>query len=55
MKQRNGRNKVLIATKVGVEMGPGKKGLSRSYILEAAEASLRRLQTNYIDLYQWMG
>ena len=51
--KRNGnREKVIIATKVGMEMGPGKKGLSRSYILRAAEDSLRRLQTDYIDLYQ---
>jgi aryl-alcohol dehydrogenase-like predicted oxidoreductase len=46
------RNKVLIATKVGHEMGPGKRGLSRAYILEAVDASLRRLGTSYIDLYQ---
>ena len=52
MKQRRNRDKVIIATKVGMEMGPGKKGLSRSYILQSAEDSLRRLQTDYIDLYQ---
>jgi aryl-alcohol dehydrogenase-like predicted oxidoreductase len=46
------RNKVLIATKVGHEMGPGKRGLSRAYIFAAVEASLRRLRTSYIDLYQ---
>jgi aryl-alcohol dehydrogenase-like predicted oxidoreductase len=46
------RNNVVIATKVGMEMGPGKKGLSRAYILGAAEESLRRLQTDYIDIYQ---
>ncbi len=46
------RRKVVIATKVGSEMGPGKKGLSKQYILQAAEASLGRLQTDYIDLYQ---
>ena len=33
-------------------MGPGKKGLSRAYMMQAVEASLRRLQTDYIDLYQ---
>ena len=50
---RNGnRGKVLIATKVGMEMGPGRKGLSKTYILRAAEDSLRRLQTDCIDLYQ---
>ncbi|MBS1786651.1 MAG: aldo/keto reductase [Acidobacteria bacterium] len=46
------RDKVIIATKVGMEMGEGKKGLSKSYILQAVEDSLRRLQTDYIDLYQ---
>jgi aryl-alcohol dehydrogenase-like predicted oxidoreductase len=46
------RAKVLIATKVGMEMGPGKKGLSGAYIKQAAEDSLKRLQTDYIDLYQ---
>ena len=52
LKQGNRRDKVIIATKVGLEMGPGKKGLSKAYILGAAEDSLRRLQTDYIDLYQ---
>lgn len=46
------REKVLVATKVGKEMGPDRKGLSKSYILRAVERSLRRLQTDYIDLYQ---
>jgi len=46
------REKVLIATKVGKEMGPDRKGLSRSYILKAVEDSLRRLNTDIIDLYQ---
>jgi aryl-alcohol dehydrogenase-like predicted oxidoreductase len=52
MKQKGNRDKVIIATKVGMEMEPQKKGLSRPYILRAAEDSLRRLQTDYIDLYQ---
>jgi aryl-alcohol dehydrogenase-like predicted oxidoreductase len=52
LKSRGCRDKVLIATKVGMEMGPGRKGLSKKYILEAVEGSLRRLQTDYIDLYQ---
>jgi len=52
MKRRGNRGKVLIATKVGKEMGPDRKGLSKPYILRAAEDSLRRLQTDYIDLYQ---
>ena len=52
LKRRGGRDWVVLATKVGSEMGPGKKGLSKAYILEAVEASLRRLQTDHIDLYQ---
>ena len=52
MKRSGNRDKVIIATKVGIEMAPEKKGLSRSYIFQAAEDSLRRLQTDYIDLYQ---
>lgn len=51
--RRSGRrDKVIIATKVGSQMGPNKKGLSKSYILRAVEDSLRRLQTDSIDLYQ---
>jgi aryl-alcohol dehydrogenase-like predicted oxidoreductase len=51
--QRSGkRQKVIIATKVGKEMGPESKGLSSAYILRAVEDSLKRLQTDYIDLYQ---
>lgn len=46
------RSQVVIATKVGKEMGPNRKGLSKTYILEAVEDSLRRLQTDTIDLYQ---
>jgi aryl-alcohol dehydrogenase-like predicted oxidoreductase len=52
MKRRGNREKVVIATKVGSEIDREKKGLSKSYILRAAEDSLRRLQTEYIDLYQ---
>jgi len=52
LKRSGKRDKVIIATKVGKEMGPGRKGLSRSYIFQAVEDSLRRLQTDYIDLYQ---
>ena len=52
MKLRGNRAKVLIFTKVGLDMGEGKKGLSRPYILRAVEDSLRRLQTDTIDLYQ---
>ena len=49
---RGGRDKLVIATKFGMEMGPGKVGLSARYMTEAVEASLRRLKTDYIDLYQ---
>jgi len=52
MKERGNRDRLVIATKVGSEMGPDRKGLSRAYIRSAVEASLRRLQTDYIDLYQ---
>ncbi len=52
LKRSRKRSKVVIATKVGKEMGPDSKGLSKAYILLAVEASLRRLQTDYIDLYQ---
>ena len=52
LKSRNCRDQVVIATKLGMEMGPTEKGLSRKYMQQAVEASLRRLQTDYIDLYQ---
>ncbi len=52
LKRSGKRQRVIIATKAGSEMGPGKKGLSKSYILAAVEDSLQRLQTDYIDLYQ---
>ena len=52
LKARGGRDKVIIATKLGIEMAPGKKGLSRKYMMQAVEDSLQRLQTDYIDLYQ---
>src|SRR6202051_3717604 len=52
LKRSGKRQGVIIATKVGSEMGPGKKGLSKGYILTAVEDSLQRLQTDYIDLYQ---
>jgi aryl-alcohol dehydrogenase-like predicted oxidoreductase len=52
LKRSGKRQSIIIATKVGKEMGPDKKGLSRSYIFQAVEESLRRLQTDYIDLYQ---
>ena len=46
------RDKIVLATKVGMEMGEGMKGLSAAYIEQAVEASLKRLKTDYIDLYQ---
>lgn len=51
MKARGNRADVVLTTKVGSEMEPGKKGLSRRYIERAVDASLKRLQTDYIDLY----
>jgi aryl-alcohol dehydrogenase-like predicted oxidoreductase len=52
MKKQGNREKLIIATKVGADMGSGKKDLSKKYILKAVEDSLKRLQTDYIDLYQ---
>ncbi len=54
MKSRGNRDKIVLATKVRGEMwpGPNGEGLSRVHIMRAVEDSLRRLQTDYIDLYQ---
>jgi aryl-alcohol dehydrogenase-like predicted oxidoreductase len=52
LKQSGKRDRVLIATKVGLDMGGGRKGLSKKHILRSADESLARLQTDYIDLYQ---
>jgi aryl-alcohol dehydrogenase-like predicted oxidoreductase len=52
LKARGGRDRVIIATKVGMEMGPDRKGLSRAHIRRSVDESLKRLQTDYIDLYQ---
>jgi aryl-alcohol dehydrogenase-like predicted oxidoreductase len=49
---RGNRDKVIVATKVGSDMGNGRKGLKAGYIAQAVEDSLKRLQTDYIDLYQ---
>ncbi|MGJ7543288.1 aldo/keto reductase [Variovorax sp. LT1R16] len=46
------RNRVVLATKVGKPMGDDKVGLSAAYIREAVDASLQRLKTDHIDLYQ---
>jgi aryl-alcohol dehydrogenase-like predicted oxidoreductase len=52
MKKNKNRKNVIIATKAGMDMGQGKVDVTKKYILKAAEASLKRLQTDYIDLYQ---
>jgi aryl-alcohol dehydrogenase-like predicted oxidoreductase len=52
LKQSGKRDRVVLATKVGKPMGEQDKGLSKAYIQRAVEASLRRLQTDVIDLYQ---
>ncbi len=52
LKATGKRNKIVIATKVGKTMGDGSKGLKRDYILKSVEDSLKRLHTDYIDLYQ---
>ena len=52
LKQRGKRDDVIIATKVGAQMGSGDKGLSRAWIMKEVDASLKRLQTDVIDLYQ---
>jgi aryl-alcohol dehydrogenase-like predicted oxidoreductase len=46
------RNNVILATKLGLDMGDGKKDLKAAYVEQAVEDSLRRLQTDFIDLYQ---
>ncbi len=51
-KSRGNRDRVILATKVGMPLGGDKKGLSASYIKRGVEDSLKRLQTDYIDLYQ---
>ncbi|MBD1386931.1 aldo/keto reductase [Mucilaginibacter rigui] len=52
LKQGGKRDKIILATKVGKPMAEDKKGLSKAYITKAVEDSLKRLQTDYIDLYQ---
>ena len=51
MKDRGVRENVSIHTKVGSDMGQGGKDISKPYILKAIEDSLKRLRTDYIDLY----
>ena len=52
IRRTGNRSKLVLATKVGKDMGEGRIGLRKDYIVRAAEDSLRRLQTDYIDLYQ---
>ena len=49
--QRGQRERMVIITKVGSDMGDGRKGLSATYIPQAIDASLRRLRTDYVDVY----
>jgi aryl-alcohol dehydrogenase-like predicted oxidoreductase len=51
MASRGRRHDTIVITKVGSEMGPGLKGLSAEYIPKAIDASLRRLRTDYVDVY----
>ena len=52
LKQSGKRDRVVLATKVGKDMDDGKVGLAKGYIRSAVESSLKRLQTDVIDLYQ---
>ncbi|MEG3128847.1 aldo/keto reductase [Pantoea cypripedii] len=52
LKNSGKRDSIVLATKVGMELSPEKTGLKPQYIRQAVEDSLRRLQTDYIDLYQ---
>ncbi|MBY0280871.1 MAG: aldo/keto reductase [Alphaproteobacteria bacterium] len=52
LKKSGKRDKIVLTTKVGMRMGDGSMGLKRDYILESIEASLKRLQTDYVDFYQ---
>ena len=52
MKARGTRERIVLATKVGMKVAEGRTGLSRRWIRQAVEDSLRRLQTDRIDLYQ---
>ncbi|RVC59676.1 aldo/keto reductase, partial [Mesorhizobium sp. M4B.F.Ca.ET.088.02.2.1] len=51
MKSRGNRDKIVVITKVGSDMGQGRRDLSAAYIKKAVDASLKRLQTDAIDLY----
>lgn len=51
-KDRKNRDQIILATKVGMEMAPGKSGLRKDYIRKSIDDSLMRLKTDYVDLYQ---
>jgi len=51
IKSRGMRERVVIATKVGMDMGPAGKGLRATHIRDSVERSLKRLRTDHIDLY----
>jgi aryl-alcohol dehydrogenase-like predicted oxidoreductase len=52
LKKSGKRNRIVVATKVGMDMGDGKIGLAPKYIRQSVDDSLQRLQTDHIDLYQ---
>ncbi|KQS46339.1 MAG: aldo/keto reductase [Flavobacterium sp.] len=52
LKEKKNRHNIVLTTKVGSDMGDGRKGLKKQYILKAVEDSLQRLGTDYLDLYQ---
>jgi aryl-alcohol dehydrogenase-like predicted oxidoreductase len=52
LSRRRRRNDIILATKVGWELSPAEKGLRKTYIVNAVEKALGRLNTDYIDLYQ---
>ncbi len=52
IKLRGNKDKVIVATKIGSDMGQGHKDISKNYILKGVEDSLKRLQADAIDLYQ---
>jgi aryl-alcohol dehydrogenase-like predicted oxidoreductase len=54
LQERGSRREIVLATKARAKVGPGPNdgGLSRKHLMDAIDASLRRLQTDYVDLYQ---
>jgi aryl-alcohol dehydrogenase-like predicted oxidoreductase len=52
MKERGNRDKIIIATKVGWDIDAGRHGLTKEQVTKEVEGSLKRLRTDYIDLYQ---